>query len=233
MAFKTLLDIKEKIERDLDLEEEEFIQPDELTEYINDAITAAEAMIINLGLRDKYFFTKATLDIVQGQEDITLPENIYANKIFKLVFHNGNDIYPIKPIDSRRMYEEIALLNQNPSAVNYKYLIRHDTPGEEVIQIVPPPRESLSDVIEIWFHRDANRLEEDTDVCDLPEISLLFIYQSVRVRVYEKEKGQPWVLALAELEKVSNLMKETLQQQIVDSELTKVDMDMDLYEEHS
>ena len=38
MAFKTLLNLKTKINKDLDLEEEEFVQPAELNEYINDAI---------------------------------------------------------------------------------------------------------------------------------------------------------------------------------------------------
>lgn len=233
MSFKTLDQIRTKISRDLDIEEEEFIQPDEIIEYINDAISEAEAHIINLGLRDKYFLAKASLDIVQGEEDIALPTNIYSNKIFKLVYKNGNEIYTIKPIDSQRMYEDIEVINQSPASQNYSYLIRHDTPGEEVIQIIPPARETLSGVIKCWYYRDANRLEADDDICDLPEIAIQFVYQSVRVRVYEKEKGQPWMVALQELEKVKSLMVETLQQQIVDSDLTKAEQDMTIYEEHS
>jgi len=235
LAFKTLNEIRSKIQRDLDLEVEEFIQPLEMIEYINDAITLAEAKIIDLGLRDKYFFARTKLSIVQGAEDIELPSNIYANKIVKLVYSNGTEIYPMKPMDREKMFEEIELINSAGSAplIFYRYLIRNDTPGGEVIQIVPKARQTLTDVIVCWYYRDANRLSADTDLCDLPEISIQFVYQYVRVRVYEKEKGASWLQAKQDLMKIEVDMLTTLQQQIADSDLTKVEQDFSAYEEHS
>lgn len=233
MAFKTLADIRTKIERDLDLEAEEFIQPQELVEYANDAITKAEAYIINLGLRDKYFLTKANISLVSGQADYDLPSNLYSNKILKIVYEFGSDIYALKPIDSEHMFENIQILNKYEVTDLYRYLIRHDIPGTEKLQLVPPARFSVSNGLTLWFFRDANRLVDDADICDLPEICIQYIYQYIAVKVYEKEKGQAWITALQLLKEIEELMVTTLQQQIVDSELTKIDQDFSTYEEHS
>ena len=46
--YWTLGQIKAKVKRDLDIESEVFIQPDELIEYINDAIDEAESEIHSL-----------------------------------------------------------------------------------------------------------------------------------------------------------------------------------------
>lgn len=234
MAFLTLYDIKTKISRDLDIEAEEFIQPEELTEYINDAISEAEAEIINLGLRDKYFLARGTpISLVAGQADYDLPSTLYGNKILKIIYQSGSDIYALDPIDSEQMFEDISILNQYNTTDLYRYLIRHDTPGQEKLQLVPTARENIANALTIWFYREANKLEVDADICDLPEIAIQFVYQYVRTRVYEKERGQSWMVAKEQLSQIQEKMVKTLQQQISDSELTKVDHDFTTYEEHS
>lgn len=233
MAFKTLADLRSKIERDLDLEAEEFVQPEEAIEYINDAISIAEAHIIKLGLRDKYFHTRAQISLITGQEDYDLPANVYANKINKIVYERGATLYTLRPIDSSEMYEDIQFLNKYVTTDFYRYLIRHDAPGVEKLQIVPKARIDVVNGLTVWYFRDANKLALDTDICDLPEICYQFIYQYFRVRTYEKEKGTAWQLALADLEKITELMIETLTQQITDSTLTEVEKDMTIYQEHS
>jgi len=233
MAFKTLLDLTTKIEKDLDLEEEEFVQPQELIEYINDAISMSEAQIVKLGLRDKYFLTRSTINIVAGQEDYDLPPNLYANKIVKIIYQNGATLYTVKPIDAKEMFEDIQFLNKYTTTEFYRYLIRHDSPGVEKLQIVPKAVLSVANALTVWFYRDANKLTVDTDICDLPEICYQFIYQSVRTRVYEKERGQAWREAMSDLKVISDLMIDTLTQQIVDSDLTSVEQDMSVYGEHS
>lgn len=235
MAFKTLSDIRTKMERELDLEAEEFIQPEEMVEYINDAITKAEAHIINLGLRDKYFQKRTRINLVSGQEDYDLPTDIYADKIIKIIYQNEALIYPVKPIASENMYEAIQFVNQFSLGTNtaYRYLIRHDDPGEEKLQIVPRPQESVTNGLTVWHYRDANRLEEDDDVCDLPEIAYQFVYDHVRVKVYEKERGQSWLTAKDDRDRSEKDMVETLQQQIADSDMTLLDQDMTTYEEHN
>ena len=177
MAFKTLLDLKTKIEKDLDLEAEEFIQPEELIEYINDAISMSEAQIVKLGLRDKYFLTRSSINIIAGQEDYDLPVNIYANKIVKVIYQNGATLYTVKPIDAKDMFEDIQFLNKYTTTEFYRYLIRHDSPGVEKLQIVPKAVLNVTGGLTVWFYRDANKLSADADICDLPEICYQFLYQ--------------------------------------------------------
>lgn len=235
MAFKTLDQIRSKIERDLDLEEEEFIQSQEMIEYINDAITRAEAHICKLGLRDKYFLTKTAINMVQGQADYELPENIYTNKILEVVYQNNDEIYKIDPIDSITMLADMLWMNNNSGGAlyDYRYWIHHDSPGEERIQIVPVPRDSVTSGINIMHYRDANQLEEDDDICDLPEIALQYLYQYVKKMVYEKERGQSWEVAKQELMDIEKLMIETLSQQIADPAMSEVEKDLTTYWEHS
>lgn len=233
MAFKTLLNLKTKINRDLDLEEEEFVQPEEMVEYINDAIALSEAEIVKLGLRDKYFLTRSKISLVSGQEDYDLPTNIYANKIVKIIYENGATIYTLTPIDSKDMFEDIQYMNKYPPTEIYQYLIRHDTPGVEKLQIVPAAQQNVTNALTVWFYRDANKLADDADVCDLPEICYQFVYQSVRTRVYEKSRGSAWRDAMNDLAAIKTIMVDTLTQQIPDADLTMIEQDLTAYEEHS
>lgn len=235
MAFKTYGDMRAKIERDLDLEAEEFIQPEELLELFNDGIAKAEAKMINLGLRDRYFLKRSYISLVADQEDYDLPEDIYADKIQKIIYENGATLYKVTPIDSEKMFEKIQLANKYNTGgnSNYNYLIRHDVPGEEKLMIVPTPKESVADGLTVWHFRDANRMEDDDSICDLPEIAYQYLYAYVKEKVYEKEKDQSWQLARDDRQKAEDDMAETLQQQIADSDLTKLDEDMSFYEEHS
>lgn len=230
MIQKTLSQLTTKIENDLDLQAEEFIQPGELTEYFNDARVLAEAIIIKLGLRDRYFLTRTKFDVVEGQEDYPLPVN--CNKVVKLIYQNGATLYTLRPIDSSVMFEDIQFLNTYVTTDFYRYVLRNDGP-QELIQLVPQGRFTIVNAITLWFYRTTNPLVNPTDICDLPEICYQFLYQSVRVRVYEKEKGQAWQMALADLAKIEATMTETLTQQNTDSDLTEVEKDFMLYQEHS
>lgn len=236
MAFKTLDEIQTKIERDVDIEEEEFVQPDEIVAYINDAISEAEAHIIKLGGRDKYFLTRTKFQTVLGTEDYDLPTTIYGNKIIRVVYKLGTRIYDLNPIDSSQMFEDIQYSNDyETSNPYYRYLIRHDTPGTEKFQLVPAARETTSgdDGITIWFYRAANKLTDPTDICDLPEIAVQYVYQHVKKAIYEKEKGPEWQLAKGELDQITDLMIATLTQQIADEKMSEIEKDLSCYREHS
>ena len=85
MTYKTYAQLLAKIEKDLDLESEDFIQDDELMEYFNDAIRECESHIHKLGLEDVYFKTFDNPSLVSGTSDYAMPTNIFANKIIECV----------------------------------------------------------------------------------------------------------------------------------------------------
>lgn len=233
MAYKTKLQVVTKIERDLDLEEEEFIQPDEMTEYINDGITIIEAHMNTLGLKDQYFLTRTTLNLVSGTADYALPTNLYENKIKEVVYSNGATIYGVKPMNRSSSAEEIAHLNRFSTTEYYKYRVRNDSSSAIYFQLVPASRETATGVIIIEYFRDLARVSADADLVEVPDIALQFLYQFVRVKVYEKEASALLPMAKEDLQKIEELMIATLQGQLADDSNNHVEMDKSIFEEHS
>ena len=90
---KTLLELTTAIKLELDLETEDFIQPNELVGYFNHAIREAEAHILKLGARDKYLTSKVFISLVQGQDTYDLPGNIYEDKVRKVIYRKKSKHY--------------------------------------------------------------------------------------------------------------------------------------------
>lgn len=233
MAFKTKAQVVTKIELDLDLEEEEFIQPNEMTGYINDAITIIEAHLTTMGLRDRYFYKRTTLSLTSGTADYALPTDLYEDKIKEVVYSNGATIYRVNLLDNDNTEEEIEHLNRFSTTEYYQYRIRSDSSTQKYFQLVPASRETASNVIIIGYFRDLLRVSVDADLVEVPEIALLWLYQYVKVKVYEKESHANYGASLAELEALEETMLSTLQGQVADSGNTKLDMDKSIYEEMS
>jgi hypothetical protein len=231
MAFRTFGDLNNQLKKELDLEGEEFIAPSEMIGYWNHGVSIAESHIITLGLRDKYFLSRATIDTVQGQELYDLPTNIYANKIIRAIYLNGGTFYTIRPLDSKEMFENYQYLNSFSSTDFYRYMITHSTPGVEKFVLVPAARETATGVIKLWYYRDANRYALDSDVCDLPEIAYEFLHAYVREQCYGKESHVNYDGAKEDRQYKEQLMQSVLSGQIQDSELSLVEMDLSVYQE--
>ena len=224
MIYKTWGQIRAKVQRELDLEVEEFVQPEEFVEYVNDAVAVAESSIHKLGLEDEYFLTKYTLPLVTAQEDYSLPAPIYMNKIRNVIYAKGATIYEIPRLRSMNKFREIAQINQyNTSTDWYQYLIRNDSADSGVImQLVPPARETSADSVKIWYIREAAKWTydsaglNDSKKCDLPQIAMQFLYQYVKYRCYEKEGHPNGAEAKADLGMIETKMIATMEQMVPD-----------------
>ena len=224
MIYKTFAQIRAKVERELDIEVEEFIQPEEFVEYVNDGIAMAEAEIHKLGLEDEYFLTKAILALVTGVEDFTLPAPIYMNKIRSIVYSNGSTIYTIDRLRGPEKFENLARINQyNTITGYYKYLIRNDSADAGVtLQLVPSSRETLANAVKVWFIREAAKWvytvagTYDNLKCDLPQIAMQFLYQYVKYRCYEKEGHANTADSGVVLKEIQSIMISTMEQMVAD-----------------
>lgn len=239
MAYKTKLEVVTKIERDLDLEAEDFIQPDELAEYINDAITIIEAHINTMGLRDQYFLKRTTMSLVNGQADYSLPSDLYANKIKEIVYSNGATIYRVEPMTMDSASEMIEHLNRFATTEYYHYRIRNESSTSIVLQLCPASRETASNVIVIEYYRDLERVGlstdtgSDSDLVEIPEIAMQFLYQFIRTKVYEKEAHANYPQSLVDLAKLEKMMLDILQGQLADDKNNMLELDKSIYEEIS
>lgn len=233
MGFKTFGTLNAQLLKELDLEGEEFIATDEMMGLWNHAVSIAESHINTLGLRDKYFLARKKLSTVLGSEEISMPSDIYANKILRIVYRNGATFYTVRPLDSKDMFENYEYLNAFSSTDFYRYFIDHTTAGTEKIILVPAARETVSNVMTIWYHRDANRYTTDASVCDLPEIAYEFLHACVKELCYAKESHVNYEGAKMERQEKEQLMQSVLAGQIQDNEMSLIEADLSFYQESS
>lgn len=232
MTYKTYAQMKAKIERDWDLEEEEMVGDTELMEYFNDAISEAEATMVGLGVDKKYFERPDYLALVEGTSDYDLPSTIFASKITSIVYNNGNDVYEIKSLRGPQQYLNAAVItNQNDANPVYRYKIINQSSAGVKIRIYPAAKETSSTNVTIWNIRSATKMTSSASICDIPE-SYNFIYAHVAWRILGKD-GDPRAGAAAnEREKQKQLMIETLETMVDDGD-NEIAMDTTIYEEMS
>ena len=220
--MKTWATLKSEIQEETNSEGEEFFTADELLTWANDGIKEAEKEIVTL--HDKYLETEGNLALVSGEQEISLPQDIYANKITQVFYNGAEGTFEIKPIKRREeMYE---LCSQD----NYKYRILNKSDVGRVIKIYPASRETSSDAVDILYIRNAGTLAEDDDTIDIP-IADNFIKQYIKDKMQVKELGPGgfnWPSPALESER--RLLIEALNQMIPD-ENNDIEMDMSFYED--
>jgi len=231
MTYKTLLEIKNEVKRALDIEEEDFIQDDEITDYINEAIDECEAEIHDLN--KDYFLTKANISLVAGTASYSLPAGIYASKIRRVMYSVNGRIYPIRRVREEYEFEKIAnILQYSTSTEDYGYILQNDSAATGVKMVIyPTPYETSSTAVTIWYYRNANRLSSDSDLCDIPEF-YQFVVRYAKMRVYEKEMHPNLEYSIQQVEAQRKQMVDTLTEMSPDTDNT-VNGDYSHYWEHS
>lgn len=222
MKVYTFLEAYQKIQREMDIEEEDFVDVADLQDFFNEAIDEAEAIILNL--REDYFLTSEYITLVSGQADYSLPTDIYANKIRLIYYDDGNKRYPIK----RAKLEETAYLDKYGDSGYYMYTIQNDDAvnGPKIV-FHPASTENSSQNAKIWYIRNANRVENSTDRIDIPEF-MNFIWAYVKKKIAEKEANPLLAQFMADLEKQEARMRVTLDEMVMDNDQT-IDPDISFY----
>lgn len=175
MKVWTYAEAKAKLEVDFDLEDETFVQPDELAGYFNDALTEAEAEIITIN--EDYLKSKYYLPLVQGTSVYALPSNIYANKIRKIMYASSSIIYEVVRYRGRSKFSDMAFTDQFGVNDDYRYDLINDNPGQAQLELHPTSRDTavLSGTIVapmiMSFIRNCARIPLIGEFCN-PEVIL-------------------------------------------------------------
>lgn len=242
MRMPTYQEIENRIRIDLDLQDvDNFVQTDELAQYVNEAINDAEAEI--MAFNEDYFLKAATLSLVQGAFAIQLPTDIYGQKIRKLLYVNGPLIYEVHRIrDLHKFYKRAELDYYSTNQMNYAYFLTSPTAGQQdQIEISPPAQESGA-FLKLWYIRNAQRVPLTTDsgqsrttqlatVIDIPEWAD-YLVQFAKVRCYEKEFDPRLTDAKENLANRKKMMVETLSAREPDNE-DEIHMDLQFYYDHN
>src|SRR3990172_13315030 len=177
MKVYTYEEIRDKVLKDLDMQDESFVDQDEMVGYCNDAIDEAEEEILKLS--EDYFLTYSALNLIAAKSEYSLPADMYANKIREIVFSDGSLIYEVKKFRRPKQFTELTNIEVFGNTDYYKYLLLNQsaTKGYK-IKFYPNIRETGSEFIKIWYIRNAQRVPliadgsltetEETKV-DIPE----------------------------------------------------------------
>ena len=131
MDYRTFASIKGEVQKKLDLEEELFIQADEYLDMCNKAINICEAEIHKLGIEDQYFETFGPLALNTDQFEYQLPSNIYGNKVLRVIWAKGSEIFEINRMKRKGRYIDTAVLDLYSSTRPYQYkIMNHSATGK-------------------------------------------------------------------------------------------------------
>lgn len=239
MKYYTWEEIREKIESETDTQDEDFVRPEEMLAYANEAIDEAEAEIH--GIYEDYFLSYVDYPIAppspedevgQNWSGVLMPDDIYANKIRKVIFYAGGvgttQWYPINRLKDDEKFEAKAAAESSTGDRGYKYMIVNKTAGSPLITWVPTISETGT--VRVWYLRNANRLTgASSDICDIPEF-VRFIFSYMKVKIYEKE-GHPGLDdANMKLERDRAKMVSTLTEMVPDAD-NNIEADTSAYDD--
>jgi hypothetical protein len=215
MYSPTYGQLKSDLQRELDLQDETFITSDEMLSYFNEAVDMIEAAIHTI--YEDYFLTTEVLNLVNGTAQYNLPTDIYAQKIRRIIYSDGNSqVFDIKRV---RELDEIPYLNlPGTQAILYKYMITNSSTAGLKINIYPTPNITTSNVT-MYYIRNAKRFTADSDVCDIPEFTNVIV-QYARFKCLSKEfpDAPPAQQAMQVLQMKQQEMVDTLTARVPDED---------------
>jgi hypothetical protein len=233
MTYKDYLSLKNEVLRETDAEAEDFLQPQEIIDYFNDAVREAAAHIQKLGLEDDYFQKSTTYNLNTGQTFLAMPPDIYATKIRAVTYSTPSEVYPIRRIKGPNKFQIIQNLLQNPYG-NPKYVYDLDNSDPATgfrMMLYPPSQETSPNAVVVNYIRNVQVITLNTDLVDIPEF-YSFIKAFVKMKIHSKENDSKAVEARADYEKEKQLMMETLSEMTPDYD-NKIIGDYSFYEDHT
>lgn len=232
MSYPTFGELKDQVDREVDLQSEDFMGSQEMIDAFNEAVRECEAHIHKLGLEDIYFKSRALLSLTSGSAEVAFPSDIYAFKILKLIYAATNRVFTITRLRkdiSLEELEDVRVNNSQSSTPAYQYTILNATAGSPKIYLSPPAQETSTTTVVCWYIRKANRMVDDDTICDIPAFES-YIKKYVAWKAYFKEGHPNTPEAKNSLDEERNLMIQTLEGMVPDND-TVLEKDLSHYEE--
>lgn len=143
-----LSELKTKIRLDSDIDTTN-VTDTELVGYINDAVKEAESEIHSWC--EDYFLASSNITTVIGTSSYSMPSDIYANKIRKILFDDNTRKYEIIRIKNLRDLLDVE------DDEDYRYIITNNTSTGVKFKLYPTAREASASNVSIWYIRNAKQ----------------------------------------------------------------------------
>lgn len=249
--MKTLKQLRDQVRADLDVEEDDFIIDSDINTWIREGVRQAESQILTL--YERYFLVEHTIPLSSGvniydyptsldtlkarypletEVDIIANRNpaggdIFANKIVRMVFNNGDDnsshvVQRVKDLADAKTDDIYFKDTVNPTL---RWLPVNDLTNGRKIRIFPA--QARSGELNVFYIRNARKLLNDTDECDIDEFEH-YVVQYAKTQAYLKDGDPRTAESKALEEQYKNDMIETLSD-MAPSIDDKLDMDFDHY----
>lgn len=193
---KTFAELKQQVIDDLDLQDEIFVTTNDLYRWMNDAIESAEAQIHTL--YEDYFLSRTEYSISSGEYLLDYPSDIYASKVRKMLYKEGNNAPNTASHEIKRETNLIAAeardIYESGSSTPALTWIGVNTSSEgRKVRLFP--KVSRNGIIVMYYIRNAKKVIYDSltdtwinedEVCDIDEFER-FVVQSVKTQVYLKD----------------------------------------------
>jgi len=217
----TLSQIRQRVKDLVDAESADFVTDNEIDRYINAGIKKCEAWIHKLN--EDYYKKDYTMTLVNGTAEYSLPGDIYAQKIRRVMWDDGSDIYEVLPLKD----EEIPYVEDTDP---FKYRLVFNNSNAKVFKLYPTPDENDSSSMIMTYIKDAASLSSDSDETDVPEFSQVII-DFARYRILQKEITNPMLADVkTDLRESIDLMVSTLQQSVPDGN-NEIELGDDIYDD--
>ncbi len=223
---------KTKVEKDLDLEGEEFIQDSEMLAYFNDALRDIEKDVLTI--YEDYLLDKVYLPLIFGQDTYSLPAGIFSLKMRAVIYNSGSILYEIKRNRTQHKFLDRAFVRTSDPLDYYQYIVLNNSTTGIKLELSPPSRETSSANVTVFFIRTVDEIVDDGDFVDkdIPE-ALSFIYAYVKGKCKQKEnRGSMPPDAQAEIDREKEQFIATLTNSIPDDD-NEVIKDLSFYNEIS
>lgn len=228
-VYRTFGDLQTQVEQELDMQDENFVTPAEFMGYFNRAVKACESAVHTI--YEDYFLTRATIAMVNAQEEYALPTDIYAFKIRSLIYKNGTTVYPVERVRDWKKMLAYTTNQINGSELWYRYFLINETAGSKPKILLTPNSRETGAFLTLWYLRSANRMTSIADTMDIPEANE-FVMNFVRACAYEKDGNPNLALALAERDASKADLVSTLAAMNPDSN-NQIEADLSFYLDHT
>lgn len=228
-------DVMDKVEVDLDLQDETIIGRDEMRGYLNDALRDCRAFLFKLD--PDYFLTPAFLELTQGTSIYELPEGIFGTKIRGMMYDNGSKVYRIKKVKEFHKFERVHELAADVgSDPEYRYILYRPLGETDFrIKLLPPAQETSTENVTIWYSRGAAAIEEGDEAAnvDIPEC-INYIYAHMKRSCLKKlNNNNVPPDAQKAVEDEEALIVESLDSMDAESDNNEIPPDFSFYDDHA
>lgn len=227
---KTRQDIRVKVQLELDLmstsgsyvKGASHITPSEINGHISDSVKLIASYVHNL--YEDYYMTIQNYNLVTGTQDYALPNNIYVNKIRRIIYNNGANKYKITRLTN---IDDIPYISDNDY---YKYMLVNNG-LVDILRLFPKAYETSANTMQVYYCRRPKELALDTDYLDIPEDFDNVVVQDVKYRCLSKEPENPMLPVIDKLrnEALAQMIS-TLSKRVPDDQ-TDIRPDTSFYED--